>query len=343
MRLKDLFKPEWWSERLYREEWNIGIVDQTAEEIVQHGFRLAPRWLPRAEGAMQADPSCLPFEDGRLLLMAEHMDYRSGRGEIWSAVVPAGSKLDSLAFYPWLAGTCHLSYPFPFVDARGRRYLTVESAEADGLFLWREDGGKWILSGSILPDLPAIDATLWRDSERWWLFCGLRNDLPNERLYLYHAEKPEGPWSPHRANPVKIDAASSRPAGPLFWAAGLLIRPAQDCSQTYGGAVVLNEVRRLDLDGFSETAIRRLEPIDSAYPHGLHTFCSAGECTLIDGKRLTRRPLQLVERPILKCKALLRSRASRRGECVFGSCLPLALANSSLGDTCRGKLLEAPQ
>ena len=203
MRLKDLFKPEWWSERLYREEWNIGIVDQTAEEIVQHGFRSAPRWLPRAERAMQADPSCLPFEDGRLLLMAEHMDYRSGRGEIWSAVVPAGSKLDSLAFYPWLAGTCHLSYPFPFVDARGRRCLTVESAEADGLFLWREDGGKWILSGSILPDLPAIDATLWRDSERWWLFCGLRNDLPNERLYLYHAEKPEGPWSPHRANPVK--------------------------------------------------------------------------------------------------------------------------------------------
>ena len=55
MRLKDLFKPEWWSERLYREEWNIGIVDQTAEEIVQHGFRSAPRWLPRAERAMQAD------------------------------------------------------------------------------------------------------------------------------------------------------------------------------------------------------------------------------------------------------------------------------------------------
>ena len=67
---------------------------------------------------------------------------------------------------------------------------------------------------------------------------------------------------------------------------GALYRPAQDCSVTYGGAVVINRVERLTPEEFVERPVRRLAPAaHGPYPHGLHTLSGAGNVTLVDGKR----------------------------------------------------------
>jgi hypothetical protein len=85
---------------------------------------------------------------------------------------------------------------------------------------------------------------------------------------------------------VKCDLRSARPAGPLFIMDGALYRPAQDCSVTYGGAVVINRVERLTPEEFVERPVRRLAPATQGpYPHGLHTLSGAGNVTLVDGKR----------------------------------------------------------
>jgi hypothetical protein len=303
----------WWSEHLSREEWNIGIVDQPAIDIIRRGFQRAPRWLQKSPDVMLADPSCTVIRDGQLLILAERMDYRSGRGEIWGAVLQSADEFENLRLQPWLTAATHLSYPFPFVGDDGRICLTVESAEAGSLFLWREQDNSWESSARIILEQPVVDATIWRGPDRWWLFCGLSNDNPNERLHLFHAQTLQGPWTAHRSNPVKIDLSSSRPAGPLFIVNGMLIRPAQDCSRTYGGAVVLNEICQLDLDGFHERGIRKLEPFTTEYPDGLHTFCPAGDFTLIDGKRWIYRKRELANRALRKYRSILRSRKSTTG------------------------------
>jgi hypothetical protein len=313
MRLVSLASRTWWSEHLSREEWNIGIVEQPASDIVRRGFLRSPQWMTKSSDVMLADPTCTILRDGRLLVLAEQMEYRTGRGEIWGAVLGSPDAFEGLRLRPWLTAATHLSYPFPFVGKDGRIYFTVENAEARKLSLWCEQEGGWGESGKAILEQPVVDATMWRGPDRWWLFCGLGNDSPNERLYLFHAEEPEGPWTAHRLNPVKSDASSSRPAGPLFLANGKLIRPAQDCSRTYGGAVVLNEVRQLDLHGFRESAIRRLEPFTPEYPDGLHTFCPAGDFTLIDGKRYINRKRELLDRAIRKYRSISRSRASQNG------------------------------
>jgi hypothetical protein len=83
----------------------------------------------------------------------------------------------------------------------------------------------------------------------------------------------------------------------LFVVDGQLIRPAQDCSLTYGEAVVLNVVDQLDPLIFVEHPHRRLEPVSGPFPHGLHTFCPAGAVTLVDGKRWRlRSPLYPAKR-----------------------------------------------
>jgi hypothetical protein len=79
-----------------------------------------------------------------------------------------------------------------------------------------------------------------------------------------------------------------------------LIRPAQDCSQTYGGAVVLNAVLRLDSEGYEEEPVRRLGPQPGSYPWGIHTFCPAGNMTLVDGKTWRFDLLELYQRGLWK-------------------------------------------
>jgi hypothetical protein len=270
--------------RFSREDWNLGVISQSAEDIVRNGITRPVRWLPRlAYWDYLADPSCLVQPDGTRILFAEHLNHWVSRGEIWAACVPASEDFASAVFRPWMRSSRHLSYPFPFRDENGTSFFTVETGESGALYLWRATGDGYQRLGPII-DSPVIDPTPWHDGTRWWMFCTLRNDRPNEKLYLFHAASLQGPWTPHSANPVKRDKGSSRPAGPLFRVDGKLIRPAQDCTRTYGGAVVLHEIVRLDPDGFDEVQLRRLEP-DPVYPDGLHTFCPAGNETIIDSKR----------------------------------------------------------
>lgn len=281
------------------EDWNIGVIGQTAADIVRRGICEPVRWLERpSRWQMLADPSCCLRPDGGLTLYAEAMDHRVGRGEIWAAEIPPGAAPGEASFQPLLAAPVHLSYPFPFIDDAGRACLTAEAWRAGEAPLWRRDDTGWRLGPPLLSGLPLVDPTLWRGPDRWWLFCTLEDDAPQAHLYIFYADRVAGPWQPHKANPVKRDPGSSRPAGPLFMVDDMLIRPAQDCSRTYGGAVVLNAVTRLDPQGFEEEPCRRLEPVRGPFSRGLHTFCPAGAVTLIDGKRWRVRsrldPLELL-------------------------------------------------
>ncbi len=272
--------------KLCHEAWNIGVVDQTAADIVRRGITRPPRWLPApARGTMLADPSCFASADGGLDIYAEFLDYRRPRGEIWRAAVPARADISTARFAPMLAEPWHMSYPFPFAGADGRRRLTAETWQAGRAALWEPDGASWRQAGAVMAGREIVDPTLWRGADRWWLFCTFHDTGPDTALHLFHGSAPEGPWTAHPANPVRIGPVGSRPAGPLFMADGVLIRPGQDCMRTYGGAVILHAVRRLDPERYEEDVVRFLDPLPGPYPHGLHTICPAGEVTLIDGKR----------------------------------------------------------
>lgn len=276
------------SERLRRllcyEMWNIGFVDQPAADIVERGIVSPVRWLPQqAPWVSLADPACRPRADGGRTLYAEHLNHRRGVGAIWSAKLERGVDPTKAQFGPLLTHAFHMSYPFPIEDEHGQSLLTAETWQAGAALLWEEDVGlspaKTLMGGRAV-----VDPTLWRASDRWWLFCTFRDDDPNGRLHAFHSPRLGEPWTPHARNPIKTDRGSSRPAGPLFRAGKLLVRPAQDCSRSYGGAVVLHAIVHLDEHEFEEKALRRLVAPAGSYSHGLHTFCSAGDITLIDGK-----------------------------------------------------------
>jgi hypothetical protein len=80
-----------------------------------------------------------------------------------------------------------------------------------------------------------------------------------DELHLFSAERPFGPWRPHRQNPVKSDVRSARPARRLFESRGEVLRPAQDCSVRYGYALSIQRITRLDTKEYREEEVARVD------------------------------------------------------------------------------------
>jgi hypothetical protein len=288
--------------------WNLGLVPQSAEDIARRGIVSKVRWLPRPSlWTFFADPFVLTESDGSFTLFAEHMDYRTGKGTIWSSPLQPEAR-GWAPLRPLLEAEAHMSFPFAF-RYRDGAYLLCETWEAGGASVYaRGTDGGWCFKELMRPgNRTLVDGVLHHDGARWWLFCmhpGLR---PIDNLYLYFSESPFGPWTDHPRNPILRDRSAARPAGPLFRTATGWIRPAQDCSVTYGGALVLSRILELSPTAYREEVVRRIPPLDP-YAGGLHTICPMGESTLIDGKRWCLHPLD----PIRKLLSGGKSRARRQ-------------------------------
>jgi hypothetical protein len=222
-------------------------------------------------------------------LFFEEFQARLGRGEIaW--VELADGQLPAGTLRPEIVLTCnhHLAYPHVF-DYRGEVYLMPDNEGIGGVELWRsiEFPRRWQLDRVLLEGLPLADVTLHVDGDRLWLFATM--PAPHARsfdeLHLFRADRLEGPWHPHPLNPVVADAGSARCAGRLFRHGDDLIRPAQDNSRRYGGALTFQRVRTLTDDAYVEEPLVRIEP---AWLRGLsaaHTWNSDGAFDAIDGRR----------------------------------------------------------
>jgi hypothetical protein len=145
-----------------------------------------------------------------------------------------------------------------------------------------------------------VDGTVFALGGLYWLLGTRADDNYNARLFAWYAETPFGPWTAHACNPIKVDIAGARSAGTPFMFNGSLIRPAQDCSRTYGGAVVLNRIIELSPTRFAEEPIGRIEPDPrSFYSDGVHTLCVSDGLILVDGKYRRRHWLAPLMRIML--------------------------------------------
>ena len=273
-------------EGLARDEWNIGIVHQSIEDIVRSGIHQPVEWFSKDPWRILADPFCVSDGDDAVTIYAENLSHWTGRGEIWAARFSFGDGGARAPFRPHIAGPVHLSYPFILRDGDAT-FAAVESFEAGGLFLWRVDDNGWRFEKTLL-DRPAVDSTFYRDDRYWWLFCTFFDDHPDERLHAFFSETLCGDWTPHAHNPIKVDRSSARPAGALFEVDGKLFRPSQNSSRTYGGSLMINHVVALTPETYQEVAYREIPPIEPNYPDGIHTISAAGAYTIIDGKRWHR-------------------------------------------------------
>ncbi|SIQ96556.1 MULTISPECIES: glucosamine inositolphosphorylceramide transferase family protein [Acidiphilium] len=275
-----------WRDRLLCEWWSIGICDRSIGEVLERGALGPVRWLEPARGAAyRADPFVWP---GTGLVLCEEVPLTTGIGHIVALRETDGR------FTPvrtLLNDGGHRSYPFVF-QYDGETYLLPESAACGPTVLYRLDRG-WNLErvATIAPDRRLVDATMFEADARLWIAATDLAYGTDNNLCIYYADQPAGPWHPHGMNPVVTGRRTARSGGTPFRHRDGLYRPAQDCTETYGGALVITEITTLTPDAFAERIVCRIAPdTGGTFPHGLHTISADGDRCLVDGKRLVFDP-----------------------------------------------------
>ncbi|MDX2143447.1 MAG: hypothetical protein SFV19_08835 [Rhodospirillaceae bacterium] len=274
--------------------WHVGILHAPMARVMTAApLRDVPvTWLPEREPFQYfADPFGL-WRDGVLHVFVEDYDYRDKRGTIRRFSFDRDLALRDQATA--LATPFHLSYPFLIEDG-GEVFMLPEAHRSGKLTLYRAkafpDGWERVCD---LLDVPAIDASVIRFEDRWWMFHALPG--PDQRalreLHIATAPALTGPWRSHEHNPVRAGLDGARPGGTPFVRNGRLHVPMQDCRDIYGGAVNVLRVDELSDQSFKGSAVRTLAPADIASPFtdGLHTLSACGEVTLIDANSIDRSP-----------------------------------------------------
>lgn len=95
---------------LCHEQWAIGLVPQSAGDIIAHGIRQPVQWRrPCSDWEVLADPF-LVERNGATHVFMEHLDYRREAGEIWSGRLEPGDGVAEMPLAPLISAAAHLSY-----------------------------------------------------------------------------------------------------------------------------------------------------------------------------------------------------------------------------------------
>jgi hypothetical protein len=224
-----------------------------------------------------ADPFPFQWQDRTFLFVEEYV-YARKRG----GIAVSEMREDGTVSTPQLIleEPYHLSYPFVFQQG-GQIWMIPESGAARGVYLYRAEAFpfRWKREACLVSDSESYDATLLSHGGLLWLFACERTWSSSswDALALFHSDRLQGEWRPHLSNPVLLDSSTGRPAGEPFRWNGDLIRPVQDCSKEYGGAVFLCRIDTLSTQAFVQTVIGRIH----CGPYGCHTY-NQGRIEVID-------------------------------------------------------------
>ncbi len=274
---------------LFRAEiWNVGLIKKPIDQVLFSQDQLRPAditWLRHFSATKYlADPMGF-MEGAKLHIMVEDYSYKTGKARI-SEIIWNASRDSFSAPIRIIEEKDHLSFPYIVIHDKSV-YCIPESYRSGAIVLYKRNYSEeaFVEEKILLAGVEAIDPTLIFHENYWWLFFTEKKNSWTH-LHLYYSGDLYGPYIPHKLNPVKIDIRSSRPGGTLFVHEGILYRPAQDCSRSYGGSVVINRVDKLTPDEFQETPVKIVKPIKgSPFNKGLHTISKVGDYTLIDGKK----------------------------------------------------------
>jgi hypothetical protein len=303
-----------WTQALVRRDvWNIGVAQWCGLDPEHRVVALQPKWFPDPPyGRFLADPFPVRGGADSATIVAEEFDFASRTGRLvtgrWDS-----TRGGVTSWGPAFPLPHHASYPF-VVHTPDGTFCVPECLRSREVAAWRlHDDGSWTKAATLVAGRRLVDPTIVEHDGRWWLFATDEDRGSDTNLYGWYAQTFFGPWQPHRLNPLKTDVRSTRSAGPLFSIGNRLVRPAQDCSRTYGGQIVLNELVRLDETSFDERTIATVRIADgSSYPHGPHTLTFlTPNLVMVDGKRTELADVSLAVRRLPRRIVSLARRATR--------------------------------
>jgi hypothetical protein len=270
-------------DQLFKTEfWKIGLLQKPVDSFSNEHFNEKnTTWITAKNSvAYLADPFVYNLQ-GKNYVLTEEYNYAKQQAHITRFAVDEPGKHEICIEEPF-----HLSYPYIFENIDGTVYCLPEAANDNSvrLYVLDPDTNTFIYKKQILHNFPAIDPTIFYFNKTYWLFCTREEACFNTHLYLFHADTIDGPYLSHPKNPVVSNIHCARPGGGLLVKNGKLIRPAQDCSKTYGWKLKFMEITDLSTTEYSEIEASEIIPERSMGIEGLHNISGNDTITVIDAK-----------------------------------------------------------
>jgi hypothetical protein len=265
---------------LFEDRWRIALSKNGAQ----------PTIIESPPDTYWADPFVIE-RDGKAHLFFEEYLYGPKRGVISHVAVDdpkPGQVRRDLNATIIIDQPHHLSYPFLFTH-KGELFMIPESSAANKVEVWRarDFPHGWTREATLLSGVSAADTSLLEHDGRWWLFTNIDRSGTNDHrteLHVFHAPDPiAGPWTPHAANPVLVDARSARMAGGFLKAAdGRPIRCGQVQGRKYGENVAYRLITELTESTYAEAPLTDVHPIAITPGARTHHVCARDNWVVAD-------------------------------------------------------------
>lgn len=227
-----------------------------------------------------ADPHILDATDDVITLLAEEYSFSLRRGRIARLSIDRHTKT-IVEMNIVLEQSTHLS--FPAILRRGNNiYIYPENSESGCLTLYRFDTNTNKCTPiRVLVEQPLTDATLLSIDKKTYLLSTHIPTPNGSTLSIYEFDELKKEFN--FKNEVCFCEKIARNAGLCFTYKNNTYRPAQDCNDSYGHAVVLQEVH-IDNGKFQFQNVRRLFSPSKRLSLGMHTFNYFEGIIIIDAR-----------------------------------------------------------
>ena len=238
-----------------------------------------------------ADPFVIE-KNNSYYIFFEELKYKDNVGKI--AVIEIDSQGNFEEPQIIIDKEYHLSYPFLF-EENSELYMIPESSGNHTIELYKciDFPLKWELHKIIMKDVNAVDSTILKHNDKYWLFCNITENegaSSLDELFLFYSDSLlNHEWISHSCNPIVSDVSQSRPAGNIFKNNGKIFRPSQNSAKGYGHGMKINEIVELTTNTYREETVQSIYPNWSNDLLSTHTINKSKKLSVIDALVRRRR------------------------------------------------------
>lgn len=247
-----------------------------------------------------ADPFLFE-KDGKIYLFFEMFDNKKGKGLIGFSEFK-NEKFTQPQIV--LEEVFHLSFPFVF-EENGVVYMMPETVADGCIQLYRAENFpfSWVKDRVILKIKNASDTVMLCEN----IITSKKIDPKKRTVQLEMYNRRNG--KPAMKNPIKAADSLSRCAGRIFEYNGKLLRPAMNCVDVYGGALIFYEIKQNDIS-YRETLYSKFTPqqikCGKGKICGTHTYARIGNVEVIDIQKKRFNPKKILWAVCRKLAKILR-------------------------------------
>ena len=262
-------------------EWEIGVSHSPIADFLKTDFFPEFKWLPQPPGVFRADPFGLEVQSNLYLFYEEYV-YSKGYADIRCTVLD--SRLNILDDRPALDTDYHLSFPWVF-EYENAFWMLPEQCCTKTLTLYKAVEFPYVWKPeSVLLELPVFDCQLFWYNNKWCMLYSVSGEQENSTTYVRFSDSLTGSWMNSPSFTIHTSDRGARAGGSVFSHENSLYRVTQNCTDRYGGSVILKQIHSLTNSELVETEIREITD-KSPFSVGFHTLSSAGNFTLADRRR----------------------------------------------------------